>query len=261
MKTKKPLHIVKIGGNIIDNDAELNQFLVDFNLLDGDKILVHGGGKSASKMAQSLGLEPKMIDGRRITDDKMLEVVVMMYAGWINKSIVAKLQSLKCNAVGLCGADGNSIEAEKRKITTVDYGFVGDITKVNSAFIINILNQNSVPVFSAITHDKNGQLLNTNADTIASELAIALAENFEVSLWYCFEKQGVLSTIEDENSVIEKLDLNLYEQLKSNKNIHSGMIPKLDNSFNSLSKGVQSIKIGHHQMLQKNAQKHTTLVL
>lgn len=261
MKTKKPLHIVKIGGNIIDNDTELNQFLVDFNLLDDYKILVHGGGKSASKMAQSLGLEPKMIDGRRITDDKMLEVVVMMYAGWINKSIVTKLQSLNCNAVGLCGADGNSIQAEKRKITNIDYGFVGDIIKVNSAFITNLLSKNAVPVFSAITHDKNEQLLNTNADTIASELAISLSENFEISLWYCFEKRGVLATFEDDNSLIEKLNLSLYEQLKSEKKIHSGMIPKLDNSFNSLSKGVQSIKIGHHQMLQKNAQKHTTLVL
>jgi acetylglutamate kinase len=249
MPTKKSLSIIKIGGNIIDNPTELAQFLTDFSKIEGNKILVHGGGKSATKMAQSLGLTPQMIDGRRITDQSMLDVVVMIYAGEINKNIVAHLQANATNAIGFSGADGNLIQSSKRNHPTIDYGFVGDVQKVNTVLVETLLHAGIIPVFCAITHDGNGQLLNTNADTIASELAIATSEIYEVTLYYCFEKAGVLKDIEDENSVIKNINSELYSKLKQDGAIHSGMIPKLDNCFNSLSKGVQRIKIGHHTML------------
>jgi len=249
MPTKKSLSIIKIGGNIIDNPTELAQFLTDFSKIEGNKILVHGGGKSATKMAQSLGLTPQMIDGRRITDQSMLDVVVMIYAGEINKNIVAQLQANATNAIGFSGADGNLIQSSKRNHPTIDYGFVGDVQKVNTVLVETLLHAGIIPVFCAITHDGNGQLLNTNADTIASELAIATSEIYEVTLYYCFEKAGVLKDIEDENSVIKNMNSELYSKLKQDGAIHSGMIPKLDNCFNSLSKGVQRIKIGHHTML------------
>ncbi|WP_418263118.1 acetylglutamate kinase [Flavobacterium faecale] len=252
MQNKQPLTLVKIGGNIIDDAKELEHFLSDFSKIDGHKVLVHGGGKSATKMAQSVGLTPKMVDGRRITDAPMLDIAVMIYAGEINKKVVAQLQANNTNAMGFSGADGNLIVSEKRNHPTIDYGFVGDVKKVNSPLLETLINAGITPVFCAITHDKNGQLLNTNADTIASELAIALSEVYEVTLNYCFEKPGVLTDVEDENSVITQIDSNLYAKLKDEGAIHSGMIPKLDNCFNSLSKGVQKIKIGHHKML-KNA--------
>ena len=252
MSNKPSLSIIKIGGNIIDNPTDLSQFLADFSIIEGNKILVHGGGKSATKMAQSIGLTPKMIDGRRITDKAMLDVVVMIYAGEINKNIVAQLQANNTNAMGFSGADGNLIQSTKRNHPTIDYGFVGDINEVNTPLLETLINSGIVPVFCAITHDKKGQLLNTNADTIASELAIAASEFFEVTLNYCFEKAGVLTDVEDENSVIDHIDSALYSKLKEEGAIHSGMIPKLDNCFNSLSKGVQKIKIGHHRMLKKS---------
>jgi acetylglutamate kinase len=261
MSNKPSLSIIKIGGNIIDNPTDLSQFLADFSIIEGNKILVHGGGKSATKMAQSIGLTPKMIDGRRITDQPMLDVVVMIYAGEINKNIVAQLQANNTNAMGFSGADGNLIQSTKRNHPTIDYGFVGDVQKVNTSLLKTLINSAIVPVFCAITHDKKGQLLNTNADTIASELAIAASEFFEVTLNYCFEKEGVLTDVEDENSVIEHIDSALYSKLKEECAIHSGMIPKLDNCFNSLSKGVQKIKIGHHRMLQNKAALHTTITL
>lgn len=250
MENKKSVTLVKIGGNIIDDPAELAQFLADFSKIDGYKVLVHGGGKSATKMAESIGLKPKMIEGRRITDAPMLEVAVMIYAGQINKNIVAQLQAHSSNAMGFTGADGNLIQSKKRNHPTIDYGFVGDVKKVNTTLLASLLNNNIVPVFCAITHDGNGQLLNTNADTIASELAIALSEVFDVTLNYCFEKPGVLFDAEDDSSVITSINQELYSKLKTEKAIHSGMIPKLDNCFNSLAKGVQKIKIGHHKMLQ-----------
>jgi acetylglutamate kinase len=253
--------LIKIGGNIIDNPSELEKFLTDFSKIEGYKILIHGGGKSATKMAESIGLVPQMIDGRRITDAAMLDVVVMIYAGQINKNIVAQLQAKNNNAIGFSGADGNLIQSTKRNHPTIDYGFVGDVKQVNTSLLATLLENNIVPVFCAITHDKNGQLLNTNADTIASELAIALSENFDVTLTYCFEKQGVLSDSEDDDSVITEINTELYEKLKAEKVIHSGMIPKLDNCFNSLSKGVQTIKIGHHKMLQNPDVLHTTITL
>ncbi|MFV8361509.1 acetylglutamate kinase [Flavobacterium sp. LS1P3] len=261
MENKKPLTLIKIGGNIIDNPTELEQFLSDFSKIEGNKILVHGGGKSATKMAESIGLVPQMIDGRRITDAAMLDVVVMIYAGQINKSIVAQLQANSTNAMGFSGADGNLIQSDKRNHPTINYGFVGDVKKVNTNLLETLLSNGIVPVFCAITHDGKGQLLNTNADTIASELAIALSEVFDVTLNYCFEKPGVLYDAEDDSSVIENINQELYSKLKAEKAIHSGMIPKLDNCFNSLSKGVQKIKIGHHRMLQDKAALYTTITL
>ena len=250
MENNKSVTLVKIGGNIIDDPAELAQFLADFSKIEGYKVLVHGGGKSATKMAENIGLTPKMIEGRRITDAPMLDVAVMIYAGQINKNIVAQLQARNSNAMGFTGADGNLIQSEKRNHPSIDYGFVGDVKKVNTTLLASLLKNNIVPVFCAITHDGNGQLLNTNADTIASELAIALSEVFDVTLNYCFEKPGVLFDAEDDSSVIPIIYQELYSKLKSEKAIHSGMIPKLDNCFNSLAKGVQKIKIGHHKMLQ-----------
>jgi len=261
MENKKPVTLIKIGGNIIDNPTELEQFLFDFSKIEGYKVLVHGGGKSATKMAESIGLVPQMIDGRRITDAAMLDVVVMIYAGQINKNIAAQLQANSSNAMGFCGADGNLIQSDKRNHPTINYGFVGDVKKVNTQLLETLLSTGIVPVFCAITHDGKGQLLNTNADTIASELAIALSEVFDVTLNYCFEKPGVLYDAEDDSSVIENINQELYSQLKTEKAIHSGMIPKLDNCFNSLSKGVQKIKIGHHRMLQDKTTLHTTITL
>ena len=257
----KSLSIIKIGGNIIDNANELNQFLSNFSKIEGYKVLVHGGGKSATKMAESIGLIPQMIDGRRITDAPMLDVVVMIYAGQINKNIVAQLQANNTNAMGFSGADGNLIQSTKRNHPTIDYGFVGDVQKVNTPVLETLLSNGIVPVFCAITHDGKGHLLNTNADTIASELAIALSEFFEVTLNYCFEKPGVLFDAEDDTSVIENINPALYSKLKAEKAIHSGMIPKLDNCFNSLSKGVQQIKIGHHKMLQDKTAIYTSIKL
>ncbi len=261
MENKKPVTLIKIGGNIIDNPTELKQFLSDFSKIEGYKVLVHGGGKSATKMAESIGLAPQMIDGRRITDAAMLDVVVMIYAGQINKNIVAQLQANSTNAMGFSGADGNLIQSDKRNHPTINYGFVGDVKKVNTQLLETLLSNGIVPVFCAITHDAKGQLLNTNADTIASELAIALSEVFDVTLNYCFEKPGVLYDAEDDSSVIENINQELYSKLKAEKAIHSGMIPKLDNCFNSLSKGVQKIKIGHHCMLQDKTALYTTITL
>ncbi|MDZ4330761.1 MAG: acetylglutamate kinase [Flavobacterium sp.] len=261
MENKKPVTLIKIGGNIIDNPTELEQFLADFSKIEGYKVLVHGGGKSATKMAESIGLVPQMSDGRRVTDAAMLDVVVMIYAGQINKNIVAQLQANSTNAMGFSGADGNLIQSDKRNHPTINYGFVGDVKKVNTQLLETLLSTGIVPVFCAITHDEKGQLLNTNADTIASELAIALSEIFDVTLNYCFEKPGVLYDAEDDSSVIENINQELYSKLKAEKAIHSGMIPKLDNCFNSLSKGVQKIKIGHHRMLQDKTALYTTITL
>lgn len=260
-KTKQALTLIKIGGNIIDSPTELTQFLSYFSKIEGNKVLVHGGGKSATKMAQSIGLVPQMIEGRRITDAAMLDVVVMIYAGQINKDVVAQLQANNINAMGFSGADGNLIQSDKRNHPTIDYGFVGDVKKVNTPLLSTLISNSIVPVFCAITHDKKGQLLNTNADTIASELAIALSDVFEVTLNYCFEKPGVLYDADDDSSVIAKMNLELYSKLKNEKAIHSGMIPKLDNCFNSLNKGVQKIRIGHHSMLQNANSICTTIQL
>ena len=229
---RKPIvHIVKIGGNVINDICQMNSFLEDFAQLDGFKILIHGGGKKATDMAKQLGLSPKMLEGRRITDKANLEIVTMVYAGLINKNIVSKLQQYNCNAIGLSGADANIINSHKRIIKDIDYGFAGDIDLVDHNTINIFLENNMIPVFCAITHDKNGQLLNTNADSIASEVAVSLSKDFETILIYCFEKNGVLKDVNSETSVIENIDLKKYEVLKKDHIIADGMLPKLENCF------------------------------
>jgi acetylglutamate kinase len=245
----KTLKIIKIGGNIIDDNKALLGFLKDFSNLKGPKLLVHGGGKLATDMAQKMGVEVKMIDGRRITDVDTLDIIVMMYAGKINKNIVANLQASQCNAIGFSGADGNSIISTKRPTTPVDFGFAGDVTQVNTEVLEVLINQNITPVFCAITHDKNGQLLNTNADTIASELAIALAKTYQTELYYCFEKTGVLRDINDEFSVIESITPDNVQELIQNKIISEGMLPKIQNSINAVNHKVNKVCIGKSEMI------------
>jgi acetylglutamate kinase len=261
MKDKAVVTVVKIGGNVIDNPSQLALFLTDFSKIKGYKILVHGGGKLATKIAENIGLTPQLIDGRRITDAPMLDVAVMTYAGGINKNIVAQLQALNCNAIGFSGADGNLIQSEKRNHPTIDYGFVGDVKTVNSKLLFSLISLGITPVFSAITHDKKGQLLNTNADTIASEIAISMSTIFEVSLIYCFEKQGVLANSEDENSVIKNINENDYANLLQKEAIHSGMIPKMDNCFYALKKGVKKVIIGNSNLLSNENTIFTTIKL
>ena len=243
------LSIIKIGGNIIDDDERLAAFLLDFAKVPGKKILIHGGGKLATRMAEELGVEQQLIDGRRITDAATLRIVTMVYAGYINKNIVARLQAAHCNAIGLCGADGNAILAHKRRHPVLDYGFVGDVDSVNSELVGTLLEAGLSPVFAPLTHDQQGQLLNTNADTIAQELATALSSSYEVSLIYSFEKSGVLLDASDDNTVIPVLTAAYYQQLKEGQQIFAGMIPKLDNAFSALSRGVTRVIIGRAEEL------------
>ncbi|MDA0935744.1 MAG: acetylglutamate kinase [Bacteroidetes bacterium] len=254
------LSVVKIGGNVIEDATALQSFLNDFAKMQGPKILVHGGGKKATKMAEKMDIPVQMVEGRRITDAQNLDIITMLYGGKINKNIVAQLQALGCNAVGLSGADGNAIQAVKRPIKNIDYGFVGDVVGVNSNFFQLLLQGGYTPVCCAITHDQKGQLLNTNADTIAATLAQSLSQYFEVSLWYCFEKQGVLEHIEDNSSVIETITPEKYRKLKTEHVIHSGMIPKIDNCLIALQNGVAEVKIGAPEMISGKT-KHTTLIL
>ena len=251
-----PLHIIKIGGNVIDNSENLHHFLKDFTALDGYKILVHGGGKVATQIADELGIETKLVDGRRITDIETLRIVTMVYGGLVNKNIVAQLQRFGNNAIGLTGADGNFIRTKKRPVKTIDYGFVGDIdtNSINPENIGRLLEAGFTPVFSAITHDGEGQLLNTNADTIASALAVALAGLYETTLIYCFEKKGVLLDINDDDSIIRELNPVRYEELKKQLIIHSGMLPKLDNAFTAIACGVKAVVIGRSDDLGELAQ-------
>ena len=243
------LHVIKIGGNIIDNPDALNSFLANFTLIPGYKILVHGGGKIATQMAKNLGIETQMVDGRRVTDKKSLQIVTMVYAGWINKSIVAHLQSKKCNAMGLTGPDGGLIKAKKRNPTPIDFGFVGDIDEVNTGFIHQQLLNNTRLVIAPITHDGAGQLLNTNADTIAQTIATAMSNKYKVHLVYGFEKEGVLADVNNEASVISSINNLTYSQLKKENVIFEGMIPKIDNAFLALHGGVQSVIIGKAEKL------------
>jgi acetylglutamate kinase len=255
------LQIVKIGGNVINSDAALTSFLKDFSELIGPKILVHGGGKKATEVAEAMGLQPQMINGRRVTDEATVEVVTMVYAGLLNKSITAKLQSFGCNAMGLSGVDANCILAHKRIVKDIDYGFAGDVDAIN-AEIINVLLQNNVtPVFCAITHDKIGQLLNTNADTIASEVAIGMSNLYQTELNFVFELKGVLENINDKNSVIKNINSLKYEELIANGIIVDGMLPKMQNCFNALKRGVQKVNIGDASMIQKTNDFYTTISL
>jgi acetylglutamate kinase len=257
----KNLYVIKIGGNIIDDETKLSSFLQSFAALEGKKMLVHGGGKLATRMAETMGIQQQMIDGRRITDAETLKIVTMVYAGYINKNIVAQLQSFDCNAIGLCGADGNVIKAHKRN-SAIDYGFVGDIDEVNSNFLNSVLQANNAIVLAPITHDGKGQLLNTNADTIAQEAAKAMSKLYNVDLIYSFEKSGVLMDVNDESSVISNINSSSYEQLKAEEKIFAGMLPKLDNAFAALKSGVQKVIIGKAEELHEliNGTKGTAII-
>ena len=256
----KKLFIIKIGGDIIDDEAKLSSFLKSFAAIEGKKILVHGGGKIATKIGDKLGIESKYVDGRRITDAATIDLVTMVYAGLINKKIVAQLQSYNCNAIGITGADGNLIPATKRKVQNtpsedggIDFGFVGDIDTENmlGLFWDELLQLGLTPVAAPITHDGKGQLLNTNADTIAQEVAKVMCGLYEVSLVYSFDKMGVLSNVNDESTVINKLNKNYYDELKNNGKIFAGMLPKLDNAFTALSSGVKKVIIGNAEQLKE----------
>ena len=235
--------IVKIGGNLINNSQILNRFLKSFAKIETKKILIHGGGNQVTKLSKKLNLNVKITNGRRITSIQDLEVATMIYAGSLNKTLVTKLQSFNCNSIGLSGADANLIESVKRPVKEIDYGLVGDIKKINSIFLKNLIDQNLIPVICSITHDKNGQLLNTNADTISSEIAISLSEYYTVDLIYCHEKNGVLSNPNDDNSTSDKLNEKEFNNYLELKIISNGMIPKLTNSFYALNNGVKSVKI------------------
>lgn len=241
------LKIIKIGGGIIDDEVALDNFLQTFAQIKQPKILVHGGGKGASNLLRKLGIEPKMIEGRRVTDAETLAVITGLYAGNINKSIVANLQKYQCNAIGLSGADANAIQGTKRAVKTIDYGFVGDLNanSLNVELFKNLLEINLTPVCCAITHDGNGQLLNTNADTIASTIAIALAKEYDVELNFCFDKIGVLRDVNDDSTLIPSINFQHYQELKQEGVIFEGMIPKLDNSFQVIQAGVKNVCLVH----------------
>lgn len=237
------LTIIKVGGKIVEEEQSLRQLLKDFSQIEGYKLLVHGGGRSATKLAEKLGIESRMVNGRRVTDRDTLEVVTMVYGGLVNKNIVAGLQALEVNALGLTGADMNIIRSEKRPVKEVDYGFVGDVKEVNTETLSSLIQQGIVPILAPLTHDKEGNILNTNADTIAGETAKALALKFDVTLIYCFEKKGVLMNENDDESVIPNIDKATFEQLVKDGIVQGGMIPKLENAFQAIEKGVKEVII------------------
>lgn len=246
------LLVIKIGGNVIDNPEALQSFLKTFAALPYHKILIHGGGKIATQTATKLNIETQMVEGRRITDQAMLDVVTMVYGGLVNKNIVAQLQSISCNAIGLTGADAGIIRANKRSVKTIDYGFVGDVESVNIPQISYIIDGKLVPIIAPLTFDpQSGTMLNTNADTMASAVAVALAATFEVNLVYCFEKKGVLSNPDDDEAVIPQLNPASYIEFKALGVINKGMIPKLDNAFDALQNGVKQVTICHAEELTK----------
>jgi len=237
------LTIIKVGGKVVEESESLSALLDQLKKISGNKLLVHGGGSTATVIAEKLGLETHMVEGRRITDAGMLEVVTMVYGGLLNKKIVAGLQARGMNAVGLTGADFNLIEAHKRPVSDIDYGFVGDVDDVNVSELRLLINENVVPVIAPLTHDGKGQMLNTNADTIAAELATELANHYKVYLFYCFEKKGVLTNPEDESSVVYDLDRELFNKYTREGIISEGMIPKLENGFRAKHKGVKEVLI------------------
>lgn len=247
------LYIIKIGGNVLDDEQALNAFLKNFAAIQVPKILIHGGGKIATKIGDRLGIESKYVEGRRITDRDTRDLVTMVYGGLLNKQITAHLQTLHCNAIGVTGADGNLLRATRRPVGKIDYGYVGDITpdSVNSTFLYFLLKQNVVPIFAPLTH-ADGDILNTNADTIASVVAIALSKHFDIRLIFCFEKPGVLKDVNDESSVIRNLNGELYQQLLREGSFHDGILPKLENAFLAIRSGVREVLIGEHTHLQAN---------
>ncbi len=254
------IHIVKIGGAVINEEKDLGTFLVKFAAMPGSKILVHGGGRAATELSKSLGIETKIVDGRRITDQETLGVAVMVYAGLVNKSIVARLQALGVNALGVCGADLDVLRSIKRPVTDIDYGFVGDIAAINGPVLNELLEHERIPVVSPITHDGAGQLLNTNADTIASRIAQTMCEDHEVHLHLCFEKAGVLQYADDDASKLDMLSQEDFVEMLKDKKIHSGMIPKLQNAFEAKVAGVSSVQICSFRTLGK-AQSGTSIIL
>ncbi len=239
------INVVKIGGNVVDNPDALRRFIADFAKIDGPKILVHGGGKEASRLSEALGIKTTMIDGRRVTDAATIEVVTMVYAGLINKRIVSMLQNAGVNALGLCGADGKALTSVRRNPLPIDYGFVGDVDSdgLNYAFVSELLNNGITPVFCAITLGTDGSLLNTNADSVASAVATGMAKTGETELTYCFEKAGVLMDPDDDSSVIARINAEEFERLKTEGIVSKGMIPKLTNAFKALEKGVKAVTI------------------
>lgn len=252
------LYIIKIGGNVLDDESALDKFLKDFASIQAPKILIHGGGKIATKIGDQLGIESNYVNGRRITDERTLDLVTMVYGGLINKQMVAQLQNLGCNAMGLTGADGNLIKAVKRPVKEIDYGFVGDITpdSVNSTLLYFLLKQNVIPVFAPLTYAQ-GMMLNTNADTIASVLAVSLSKHFDVRLIFCFEKKGVLKDINDENSVMRLLNESSYKQYLAQGVFTEGILPKLENAFSAIHSGVKEVLIGQAGDLIKNTKEET----
>lgn len=247
------LMIVKIGGNVIDDKDLLNDFLKDFAGIDGRKVLVHGGGKIATFIGDKLAIESKYIDGRRITDDDTIDLVTMVYGGLINKQIVAALQSLRANAIGITGADANLLPAIKRPVKETDYGWVGDVDaeKIDASSWRLFLDNNLIPVLAPLTHDISGHILNTNADTMASVLSIALSKYYDVKLIYCFEKDGVLADTDDETSVIQTLNREQYTALKEDKKLYAGILPKINNAFAAFNNGVKKVAIGNSNKLRQ----------
>ncbi len=248
------LRVFKIGGNVVDNPEALDKFLKAFASIPGRKALVHGGGKEATRLSAALGIPTTMIEGRRVTDRETLDVVTMVYAGLINKRVISKLQALGVDSIGLTGADGNCIKATRRKANPIDYGFVGDIdpADIDSAFILSLINNGLVPVFCAITHDGNGTLLNCNADTIASSVATAMARELPTELIFCFEKDGVLENVDDPDSLIELITPEVYTALRERGAVNAGMIPKIDNAFKAIDRGVASVTIKHSDNILNN---------
>lgn len=251
------LFIIKVGGNVIDNESFLQSFLTEFASAGVKKILIHGGGKIATKIGDKLGIESKYVNGRRITDEQTIDLVTMVYGGLVNKKIVASLQAKHCNAVGLTGADANIIPATKRPVVDIDYGFVGDVKGINAEFLALLLNNGLTPVLAPLTHDGYGQMLNTNADTIASALAVGLSAYFHVRLVYCFEKKGVLEDVNDEDSVIRLITKESYQQLKSANKLFDGILPKIDNAFAAIDAGVKEVLIGDAKDLLQNITSET----
>lgn len=256
---KNKLTIIKVGGGILNERKLFEIFLKNYSKIEGSKLLVHGGGIIASNYMIKLGIPVKMIEGRRITDSNTLDVAVMTYAGLINKNIVSILQKFNCNAIGLCGADANLITSKMREIEKIDYGLVGDIVSVNINFINQLLKLKISPIICSLTHNGSGQLLNTNADSIASEISIKLSKYFDVTLKYCFDKPGVLTDETDDLSLKKVISKNEYKKLKKNKIIYDGMIPKIENCFYALNNGVNNIFIGNHDLI--NTTKDCTKII
>ena len=254
------INVVKIGGSLINDEKSLNKFIIQFDSLEGKKILIHGGGKEANLWLKKLGIPVKMNKGRRITDSKTLDVITAIYGGLINKAITSKFQKIKDNYIGLSGIDGNLIYSKKRDKKETDYGFVGDIIKINTDLILNLIHKNYIPIICPLSHNKNGQILNVNADTVSTEIAIELSKKFEVNSYFCFEMKGVMKNIKEPNSLIERIDMKIYKSLLNNNIVSDGMIPKIDNAFYGLKNGIKNIFIGSPEMISGET-KFTKIVL